>query len=305
MTTLAQTGAPVRGKIRKLSESERALYNRIPEDIPFVDEPSFHSAYAEAEFFGAGSVTFAVPFWENRQPESELEAIPSGRSTLSPSQEIFLFLRYNYARFRLNQLSGLQKERFSSKRARRMILWFRRALSSQKDLAHANMALVLAMAKRTRIPDADFGEIISEGNMALLRSIDKFDASLGFKFSTYACGAILKSFHRLASKTGRYRRLQKNGLEDIFGSNLEGCWTETLEDDTQLDALTDIIQKNLACLLDVEKKVIEGRFGFSSQEQQKKTLAEVGKEINLTTERVRQIQKSALVKLRKALYRYR
>jgi DNA-directed RNA polymerase specialized sigma subunit len=49
------------------------------------------------------------------------------------------------------------------------------------------------MAKRTRLGDVDFAEIVSEGNMALMRAVDKFNVDKGFKFSTYACRAILKA----------------------------------------------------------------------------------------------------------------
>ena len=62
------------------------------------------------------------------------------------------------------------------------------------------------MAKRTRMGDVDFGELVSEGNMALLRAVEKFDIGRGFKFSTYACRAILKAFSRIAMKTNRYRQ---------------------------------------------------------------------------------------------------
>ena len=49
-----------------------------------------------------------------------------------------------------------------------------------------------------RLGDVDFAEVVSEGNMALIRAVDKFNVERGFKFSTYACRAILKAFSRTA-----------------------------------------------------------------------------------------------------------
>ncbi|MEZ6241833.1 MAG: sigma factor [Phycisphaerales bacterium] len=62
------------------------------------------------------------------------------------------------------------------------------------------------MAKRTRMSEVDFADLVSEGNMALLRAVDKFDAGRGFKFSTYACRAILKAFSRQGMKLSKYRQ---------------------------------------------------------------------------------------------------
>ena len=75
-----------------------------------------------------------------------------------------------------------------------MLRWYRTAKGYREQIAETNLALVLAMAKRTRMSEVDFADLVSEGNMALLRSVDKFDCRRGFKFSTYACRAILKAF---------------------------------------------------------------------------------------------------------------
>lgn len=77
-----------------------------------------------------------------------------------------------------------------------MLRWYAIAKQYREQLAETNLALVLAMAKRVRLSEVDFADLIGEGNMALMRSVDKFDCGRGFKFSTYACRAILKSFSR-------------------------------------------------------------------------------------------------------------
>ena len=79
-----------------------------------------------------------------------------------------------------------------------------------------NMALVLAMAKRQRAVNVELEELIAEGYMALLRCVDRFDVSYGFKFSTYACRAILKSFYRLSSKAVLHHQRFPVGYQPEF-----------------------------------------------------------------------------------------
>ena len=94
----------------------------------------------------------------------------------------------------------IKKSGLTRSRAEQVLEWHRRFEHFREYLVRTNLALVLAMAKRTRLGDVDFAEIVSEGNMALIRAVDKFNVDRGFKFSTYACRAILKAFSRTAMK---------------------------------------------------------------------------------------------------------
>ena len=156
------------------------------------------------------------------------------------------------------------------------------------------------MAKRMRMPNVEFGELISEGNLALLRSVEKFDVSRGFKFSTYACRAILKSFNRLATKTGRYRsRFPTEYDPDLERSDYDDVKHDRQHEDA-MDSLRDILFDNRAELSELEQTVVRERFALNPSGR-KRTLAEVGQMVGLTNERVRQLQNSALSKLRAAL----
>jgi RNA polymerase sigma factor (sigma-70 family) len=161
-----------------------------------------------------------------------------------------------------------------------------------------NLALVLAMAKRTRLGDVDFAEVVSEGNMALLRAVDKFSADRGFKFSTYACRAILKAFSRTAMKASKLRtRFPVEFEPDLEKSDWADRRRDQIEDDC-IDELKAIVDGNLADLSSVEQTVIRRRFNWEQQEESPLTLEEVGKIIGVTKERVRQIQNKALAKIR-------
>ncbi len=284
-----------------LSLVDHEVYGKIPEKVDYVFHESFAQAATEANLFGPNAHIIDVPQWTHF-PEVPEEIVPtrSAKATLTREDEAGLFLRYNYARYRLSKLQAAQRRRLSLNRAQQMVLWYRRAVDAQSALVRANMALVLAMAKRTRIPNVEFSELISEGNMALLRSVEKFDVARGFKFSTYACRAILKSFNRLATKTGRYRQHFPTEFDpDLERSDYDVSRHEIQRNDS-VDALREILAKNRARLSEVERRIVMERFAIASGGKGR-TLAEVGKLVGLTNERVRQIQNLALGKIKAAL----
>src|SRR5438874_11894961 len=157
------------------------------------------------------------------------------------------------------------------------------------------------MAKRTRLGDVDFAEIVSEGNMALMRAVDKFNVDKGFKFSTYACRAILKAFSRTAQKHSRYRgRFPVEFEPEMEKSDWSDRRRDIVEEEC-IDELKTIVDRNLADLSNVEQTVIRRRFNWQEKQESPLTLEEVGKIIGVTKERVRQIQNKALTKIRQVM----
>ena len=141
--------------------------------------------------------------------------------------------------------------------------------------------------------------------MALLRSVEKFDCSRGFKFSTYSCRAILKSFSRVAMRASRYRgRFPAEFNPALERSDYLDRQRDGIEADC-VDELKEILLDNLADLSDVERTVICERFALGAASVSAppipKTLEQVGHIIGVTKERVRQIQNNALKKIRVVL----
>jgi len=221
---------------------------------------------------------------------------------LSRQEEKHLFLRYNYARWRT--IGAVEAFRTQPTRAgaAALALWYGRVKDTRDRLVEANLALVLSLARRTRGRMVDFDELISEGNVALLRAINAFDAARGFKFSTYACPAIVKSFSRLLSKTGRARAVCPVQYDPAMERSTH---QETSRDQTRLDTVTALLRilvKNRAQLTDIEQRIIDTRFALHREpDQPTMTLEEVGRVVGVTKERVRQIQNVALAKLRASL----
>ena len=298
-TTAKQSKCDICGKRCLLSKQQQECYKRIPDKINPVWDPSFAEPGARARYFGAKAKAVKIPSWQLFPETPDAATRLPRRKVLSAEDEKQLFLRYNYARYRLSELAEAQRKRTTKVRAVEMLDWHERMQTVRDELVDANMSLVLAMAKRTKIRSVDFPDLVSEGSMALLRAIDRFDVSRGFKFSTYACRAILKGFSRMAGKTGRY--VSRFGVS--YDPELEQSDYDVHKHDIQradaVSDLLDVISTNRAELGEVERTIVIERFGLSGEKP--KTLAQVGKIVGLSNERVRQVQKTALAKIRQAL----
>jgi RNA polymerase primary sigma factor len=282
-------------------DKREEILEALTANLDYVKSPSFNKASAEKELFDNGMpINAASTSWYHPMVDDELIAhsAPSS-SLLTTAQEKHVFLRYNYARMRAQAVVKKFKTHPGKGCAREIVLWYGRVKETREIITQANLALVLAMAKRTRMSEVDFGELVSEGNMALLRAVEKFDIGRGFKFSTYACRAILKAFSRIAMKTSRYRQAFPTEFDPAMEKS---NYQETRRADIEQDAVEElqrIIGENRADLSDVEKTVIQARFAINrGQDAPAMTLEEVGRVIGVTKERVRQIQNKALEKLR-------
>lgn len=306
---LPRVQLPLESTLSKLSARDLEQIQRLlSEPFEFISHQSFNKPGAADECFGDPQRGFSVAAWCNAAPARKRKVSDTGSNapTLSGDQERKLFLAFNYARYRIQQVfDQFDSKRLTTAAIEEILTWHRRSEEAKCLLVQANVPLVLAMAKRTRLGNIDYAELISEGNMALLRSVDKFDCARGFKFSTYACRAILKSFSRVAMKIGRYR----GRFPVEFDPTLEKSdFLETQRLDHEAECVSElrgIMEENTAELNDVETKVLTARFALGigpyAAAGEPQTLEQVGLLIGVTKERVRQIQNRALAKLREKL----
>lgn len=299
---------------RALSDRERnEAREMLDHAYDYVDHELFRRADRNAErdiFRDAPKIPTPDTSWYSPVMEGVSEPRTQqsqGSVLLTAEQERALFVQFNYCRYRAARLRRkiLRQGRMAPTTTRRMLAWHHKAGRLRDQIADTNLALVLAMAKRARLNEMDFADLVSEGNMALLRAADKFDASRGFKFSTYACRAILKAFSRAGMKMTRHRQMFPTDFDPTMErSNFMEVKREVHEDDCA-DEVRDIVLDNRADLTDIEQEVIEHRFAIGPEGTKKQarpmTLEQVGKIIGVTKERVRQIQNKALAKIRASL----
>lgn len=295
---------------RELSPEDAGLLHLIlQKEQDFIDSEAFYepdaekSIYEDAPDIQKPDTTWYHPVMDDISSSSRTRTVKSSQQViLTGAEEKVLFHQFNYARCRVRQLQddiwSRPDKAATPEQAEEILAWHRRAERIREQIAETNLALVLAMAKRTRMSEVDFADLVSEGNMALLRAVDKFDAGRGYKFSTYACRAILKAFSRQGMKLSKYRQR----FPTDFDPKLEKSnFLETKRADFEKDAAAEvrmIVMDNRADLSDVERTVIEHRFGLESGAEKPMTLEQVGQIIGVTKERVRQIQNKAMEKIR-------
>ena len=218
---------------------------------------------------------------------------------LTKEQEQHLFRKYNYLKYKAAKLrQSLDMENPKSSVMDEIEQLYEQIVDTKNQIARANLRLVVSIAKRHVTPDQNFFELVSDGNLSLLRAVEKFDFARGNKFSTYASWAIMKNFARTIPGEYRHRDRFRTSHDELFSSTEEERGNPTIEVSIQQDRESKV-QRILRRLDEREQKIIIGRFGLDHS-REPLTLKEVGAELGVTKERIRQIEARALNKLRLA-----
>ena len=93
---------------------------------------------------------------------------------------------------------------------------YEQAVQTKNEIVQANLRLVVSIAKRHVTASEDFFSLVSDGNMSLIRAVEKFDCSRGNKFSTYASWAIMKNFARSIPDEFKHRDRFRTSLDEMF-----------------------------------------------------------------------------------------
>ena len=225
---------------------------------------------------------------------------------LTAAQEKFLFRRYNYLKYLADQLhKNINRKEPSGRTLSQIRSYLHKAKEDKDRLIRSNLRLVVSTARRHAHNESEMSELIGEGNMALMNSVEKFDYNRGVKLSTYATWAIIKKYATLRSQQNRRpiyeatdellevahdMRVQDNKVLAVESArmSLEDVMTETLEDR--------------------ERTIVKEHYGLIKQteitgQRKAKSLRQIAELLGLSKERVRKIELFALQKLRKVLTR--
>jgi len=215
---------------------------------------------------------------------------------LTKPQEQHLFRQMNYLKHRLHRI----QENLNRGKARTQELDHIEELQAKinavrERLIRCNMRLVVSYAKKHVGLEGNLWELISDGNMSLLRAVEKFNYGFGNKFSTYASWAIMKNFARSIPDEKSHRERFVTGHEEMFEA----------QSDTRSDEQEQVIQAQQAAnkvnrlleLLDPrEREILRMRAGLDNEENM--TLEQIGQRMGITKERVRQLNARIMKKLR-------
>ena len=218
---------------------------------------------------------------------------------LTREQEVWLFRKFNYLKYKAATLrEQLDIERPSARLMDQIERLYDEAVAIKNRIVRANLRLVVSIAKRRVSPGDSFFDLVSDGNMSLIRAAEKFDYARGNKFSTYASWAIMKNYARtIPDEHKRRDRFRAADME-----LLQSAADRRSDEYQQRMAVSDRLKqvgKFLNRLDSREQTIIIRRYGLD-HEQSPQTLKEVGSALGVTKERVRQIEAKALGKLREA-----
>jgi len=298
---------PVERLARQYGRSEEAILQIVEEvrakrlleePIEFVYSPEFEEPGAEEVILGP-------------EPEAskkkERVKLPSGlppylaslyeMPLLTRQQEVYYFRKMNYLKF---CAARLRDELDITSRKAKALDEIERLLKQAAEvrdlLVRSNLRLVVSIAKRHIRSGADFFELISDGNISLMRAIDKFDYTKGFKLSTYATWAVMNNFTRSIGAEHAQNERFKTGTEEFFDS-ASSTGTDQFEQELvnrhQREALSTILSK----LGERDRDILTLRFGLN-EGSEPLTLEQVGRQLGVTKERIRQLEIRALDRLR-------
>jgi len=165
-------------------------------------------------------------------------------------------------------------------------------------IVSANLRLVVSIAKKHLGGPQTLFELISDGNVSLLRALEKFDYSRGNRFSTYASWAIMRNYARSVPKERYQLDRFATGNDEVL--DIAAGLKVYDPNEVNLGELRESIDAVLARLTPMERMILTDHYGLADQGQAK-TLEQLGQRLGVSKERVRQIEIQAMKKLRSIL----
>ncbi len=266
VVTLSRRYNRHRSTINTILRQQRAL--RIMElPMEYIDNEVFATAVKDKNL--AAEILGDLPPAE--EPQRKLRP-PSGLplylaslydvQLLTREQEYHLFRKMNYLKFLANRKrKRLDVQQPKTEQMAAIEALYERAVVVKNSLVQANLRLVVSIAKRHAGTGEDFFGLVSDGNISLIRAVEKFDYARGNKFSTYASWAIMKNFARSIPDEFKHRDRFRTSSDDAFALQ-EDNRTDHVAAELQLQQTKTQINRILHHLDQREQEVIIRRFGL-------------------------------------------
>jgi RNA polymerase primary sigma factor len=273
----------------------------LDQPLDYIYHESFDDPAKEAEI--AGPMPDAEDYEAKRNALKVPKDAPPELASLynlpllSKEQEQHLFRKMNFLKHKAHQLRvKLNPLRARTQEFKEIEALQEQAATVKDHLISCNMRLVVAIAKRHAAQSDNFFELLSDGNMSLIRAVEKFDFSRGNKFSTYASWAIMKNFARSIPEEKRRRERYVTGNEEAF-TGTPDLRTDEQEIVASVEQTKHRVNRLLQYLEPREQQIVRMRAGLDSYSEGM-TLEEIGQQLGITKERVRQLNVRIMSKLR-------
>jgi RNA polymerase sigma factor (sigma-70 family) len=273
----------------------------------YIYHPSFDDPKQDAEILAP--MPGAAEFEEKRATMRAPRDVPPELASqyewplLNKEQEQHLFRQMNYLKHQVKKLCDNFRRPDGAVDAAKVriedleaIERLQERVSQVKDLLiSCNMRLVTSIAKRHTNQTDNFFELLSDGNMSLMRAVEKFDYSRGNKFSTYASWAIMKNFARSIPEEKNHKERYVTGREELF-EVAPDIRTDEHELVSTAEQAAHRVNRLLEHLSPRDREIVRLRAGLDGSEP--KTLEEIGQQLGITKERVRQLNVRIMKQLR-------
>ncbi len=286
-------GVPMDQLARIYGRSEPTIYrlvSRIRQDrwrtvpIEYIYSPEFDLPAADQTILNG--LSLEIP---HRNHCDQVE-------TLTAVEERNLFRAYNYLKWKQDQIrKSFGENQMPTTKVDELDDLQQQVDKIKNKLILTNQALVISIAKHHLNSTLSLDELVSEGLGPLMKAVEKFDYTKGFKFSTYASWAVMKHFARIVPLAGQQ---QHQYLDDEELDRVSPPADDVNEDESYQRSRA--VQDALDQLNDRERSVLENRYGIDRQDEPL-SLSLLGQRLGVTKERVRQIEAKAMNKLHSIL----
>ncbi|MEM9701277.1 MAG: sigma-70 family RNA polymerase sigma factor [Planctomycetota bacterium] len=265
----------------------------------FIDNPEFADRKVQKEILETPLIEEGAVARMSRRPKglpnylAGLYEVP----LLTPKHEAALFRKMNFLKWKAANLrEGMSPHRPSKKKLEECEFLLAEAKRTRNRIARCNLRLVVSIARKFADQSVSFDEFVSEGNVALMNAVAKFDYGRGFRFSTYATHAIRRAYYRMVQQRGRRNSRMVLGTGEIISESPHEHEERHLNEG-QYNDFQRLMAKAAGELDERERMILTARFGLEESEGVQ-TLQVVAGQLGICKERVRQLQNRAIVKLR-------
>lgn len=300
---VVRSGGTMTDAARDVGRSCSAVYRIVLEErleeltkrrVKFIDDPLYHDNDAETildAMLKQEQLTARHSAEETRVPGDLPTYLRSlyQYPLLTPARERALFLKFNFAKYKLHHARRrLDPAKVRAKDLDELETLTKRVADVKNEIVRANLRLVVSIAKKHLRPTVSLMELVSEGNVTLMRAVESFDVHKGHKFSTYATLAIMKGFARTVPE------LQSAAAKSSRASEMLPDIADRGATHVDVLATREQAERLLGQLSEDEQAVLRAQYGLTDASGDTA-------ELTLSRHRLRQIERGAIEKLRSSL----